>query len=113
MTLYQEIIWLKTFFKGKWVVENVKPYYKPLIEPSFTINRHLFWSSDFIFSLQFDNNFTSIRDKSKEMARVYGFDINILRNFSNYDRRKILRNCVVPEIGQYILEQLSKAKGEK
>ncbi|KKR11714.1 MAG: hypothetical protein UT41_C0007G0007 [Candidatus Wolfebacteria bacterium GW2011_GWC2_39_22] len=30
MTLYQEIIWLKTFFKGKWVIENVKPYYPPL-----------------------------------------------------------------------------------
>ena len=33
MKLYEEIIFLKHFFKGKWVVENVKPYYKPLIEP--------------------------------------------------------------------------------
>lgn len=35
MTLYQEIIWLQTFFKGKWCIENVKPYYKPLITPTF------------------------------------------------------------------------------
>lgn len=108
MTLYQEIILLKHFFKGKWVIENVKPYYKPLIEPSFIVNRHLFWSSNFILSCQFDNNFTAMRDKPKEMAKAYGIDINILKNFSNYDRRKILRNCVKPEIGKYIFEQVCK-----
>ena len=108
MRLYQEIILLKHFFKGKWVVENVKPYYKPLIEPSFIIDRHLFWSSDFILSCQFDNNFTAMRDKPKEMARIYGFDISLLKIFSNYDRRKILRNCVKPEIGKYIFEQICK-----
>ncbi|MDF1498839.1 MAG: DNA cytosine methyltransferase, partial [Patescibacteria group bacterium] len=32
MELYQEIILLRHFSNGKWVVENVKPYYKPLIE---------------------------------------------------------------------------------
>ena len=32
MNLYGEIILLQTFFKGKYVIENVKPYYKPLIE---------------------------------------------------------------------------------
>jgi len=42
MTLYQEILWLKHFFKGKWVIENVKPYYKPLINPDFIIDRHFF-----------------------------------------------------------------------
>jgi DNA (cytosine-5)-methyltransferase 1 len=31
MKLYQEIILLESFFKGKYVVENVRPYYKPLI----------------------------------------------------------------------------------
>src|SRR5690606_22322754 len=34
MKLYQEIIFLQYNFDGKWVVENVNPYYKPLIEPS-------------------------------------------------------------------------------
>ena len=38
MTLYQEIIWLQTFFKGKWVIENVKTYYKPLIQPTFVMD---------------------------------------------------------------------------
>lgn len=31
MSLYQEIIFLQHFFKGKFVVENVKPFYEPLI----------------------------------------------------------------------------------
>lgn len=34
MRLYSIIIFLKTYFKGNWCVENVKPYYKPLIEPT-------------------------------------------------------------------------------
>ena len=44
MKLYQEIIFLQHFFKGKWVVENVVPYYEPLI-PGRVIGRHLFWSN--------------------------------------------------------------------
>lgn len=110
MRLYQEIILLKHFFKGKWVIENVKPYYTPLIAPSFAINRHLFWSSDFILSCQFNHNFTAIRDKPKEMVKIYGLDISLLKNFSNYDKRKILRNCVKPEIGKYIFEQITLRK---
>jgi len=39
MKLYEEIILLQTFFKGGFVVENVKGYYKPLIEPK-QIGRH-------------------------------------------------------------------------
>ena len=42
MKLYQEIIFLKEFFKGKWVIENVKPYYEPLIIPQYS-GRHAFW----------------------------------------------------------------------
>lgn len=44
MTLYQEIILLQNFFKGLWVVENVKPYYEPLIKGQ-ELGRHLFWSN--------------------------------------------------------------------
>ena len=32
MNLYQEIIFLDKWFKGKYVVENVVSYYKPLIK---------------------------------------------------------------------------------
>lgn len=107
MTLYQEILWLKHFFKGKWVIENVKPYYKPLIEPQFEIDRHYFWSSDFIFSCQYNDNYAKIRDNIKAMASKYGYDLNILKT-CNVDCRLVLRNTVVPEIGKYIFEQIMK-----
>ncbi len=41
MKLYGEIVFLQTYFKGKYVIENVKPYYQPLIKPSFELQRHL------------------------------------------------------------------------
>lgn len=73
MTLYQEIIWLKTFFKGKWVIENVKPYYKPLIQPSFIIERHCYWSSDFILAQEDNAGFyIDIMDDIHAMAKAYG-----------------------------------------
>lgn len=109
MTLYQEIIWLQTFFKGKWVIENVKPYYTPLISPTFMIDRHCFWASDFIFNIQIPKviDFMTLKDNNKSMAESYGFNIDDLRG-GGVDTRKVLRNCVVPEIGKYIFETITK-----
>ena len=107
MTLYQEIIWLKTFFKGKWVIENVKPYYKPLISPTFQIGRHLFWSSDFIFALGFEENLVDIWESVRKMEIAYGYDLSRYKLDTKF-KRKILRNCVKPEIGKYIFEQVCK-----
>ena len=45
MELYSIIIFLQHFFKGKWIVENVKPYYNPLIQPTAKLGRHLIWSN--------------------------------------------------------------------
>src|SRR3990167_2545922 len=44
MKLYEEILFLQHYFKGKYVVENVIPYYEPLIKPQ-KIGRHCFWSN--------------------------------------------------------------------
>ena len=44
MKLYEEIIFLKHFFKGKYCVENVKSYYDPLIPPQH-IGRHYLWAN--------------------------------------------------------------------
>lgn len=105
MTLYQEIIWLKTFFKGKWVIENVKPYYEPLIAPTFIMDRHYFWSSNFVMgSPQDDIIYTSIRDNISAMEKVYGFDLSKYNRI--VDKRKVLRNCVKPQVGKYILDKI-------
>jgi len=44
MTLYQEILFLQHYFNGKYVVENVIPYYEPLI-PAKKRGRHLYWTN--------------------------------------------------------------------
>ena len=44
MSLYQEVIFLDNFFKGKYIVENVIPYYDPLM-PAQKRGRHLYWSN--------------------------------------------------------------------
>lgn len=99
MSLYQEIILLKTFFKGDWVVENVKPYYRPLIEPSFTIDRHMYWCNKTI------KPYTDIRDISKQMEEAY--NINLDKYVRTIRIRQALRNMVKPEHGLYILNEVT------
>lgn len=100
MTLYQEIIFLTYHFKGKWVVENTKPYYDPLIPPTATIGRHLFWSNFGIREIQVPAG--NIRSKNKiEDYDELGFDI---KGTKIPNKRQALRNCVDPELGKYILE---------
>jgi DNA (cytosine-5)-methyltransferase 1 len=50
MKLWQEIIFLKTFCKSKWCVENVKPYYGDVFNPK-QIGRHYLWSNFFIAAI--------------------------------------------------------------
>lgn len=106
MSLYQEIILLKTFFKGDWVVENVKPYYRPLIEPSFTIDRHVYWCNKTIkpYTAK-EETYTDIRDISKQMEEAY--NINLDKYVRTIRIRQALRNMVKPEHGLYILNEVT------
>jgi len=102
MTLYQEIIFLQKHFKGKWVVENVKPYYTPLIEPTAVLQRHLFWSN---FDIP-DKEFTKDKIRTAQIPQLqdkYGFDLS---SYRLKNKRQVLRNCVEPEVGKHIIEQL-------
>jgi DNA (cytosine-5)-methyltransferase 1 len=104
MKLYQEIIFLDNFFNGKYVVENVIPYYKPLIEAKER-NRHLYWTN---FNLP---NIVSKR-KNPDLSRTKNL-ISVLSEFHDYNFRqykgeqrmnKIARNLVDYEAGKTILE---------
>ncbi len=44
LRLYEEKIFLDRNFKGQYVIENVVPYYNPLM-PATKLGRHLFWSN--------------------------------------------------------------------
>ena len=97
MKLYEEILFLQGYFEGKWVVENVVSWYKPLIQPQ-EIAKHYFWSNFTILPLKI---------KSREhystvdtLQRIKDFNLD---NYIGVDKIKTLRNCVEPKTGLHIL----------
>jgi DNA (cytosine-5)-methyltransferase 1 len=116
MRLYSIIIFLNSFFKGKWTIENVISHYKPLIKPTAIVDRHYIWSNFYIDDKKY-NRPGNIKDlKIKVLCALLKVDINLINNFkpknwSNHDsKRQILRNCVLPEAGKYILDCIVKQK---
>ena len=101
MTLWQEIIFLEGFFEGKWCVENVIPYYDPLIKPTIELERHLFWSNFNINKYSFSKRERK-HNSIKATDNLYGFDLS---KYDYPDKVKVLRNMVDPEIGLFIMEQ--------
>ena len=106
MKLYEEIIFLEHNFKGKYVVENVIPYYEPLI-PAKKRGRHLYWTN-FLLPTNIGE-----RKEGKGIISVTGDEVKKLSKFHDYDfnkykgeqrRDKMARNLVDYEVGKTILE---------
>jgi DNA (cytosine-5)-methyltransferase 1 len=94
LKLYEEIIFLQTYFnKGRWVVENVIPFYLPLIHPTIVIGRHCFWSN---FRIQ--NIFSS----NKEIGKMCG------KNQTAHKKPLLERNMVDPKLGLHIFNESKK-----
>lgn len=102
MKLYQEIIFLDNFFKGKYVVENVIPYYDPLIIPTVALERHLFWAN---FKIPKYNLGSEKVDIMKITGKSTNYGFNISDKKIKHRKDQILRNLVNPELGLYIFEQ--------
>lgn len=106
MMLYQEVIFLQHHFEGKFCIENVIPYYEPLI-PAQKRGRHLYWTN---FILPNDIAERSMRgvmcgqsnDEFKKLCEFHQYD------FSQYkgeqSRTKMARNLVDYKAGKTILE---------
>ena len=106
MKLYEEIILLKTFYKGYWVVENVISYYDPLIEPQKS-GSHYFWAN---FTIPIINNRKKVRnDKGYTLDKKMQDKDIFIENFYNYkgDKRTLLNNAIEPELGKAILDEIS------
>jgi len=105
MKLYQEIIILQSFHKGKYVVENVIGYYEPLIIPQKS-GRHYIWSNMIIKNLK--TGHISIKNKKEIKIEDRMKDLDIfIDNWHGYkgDKHRLLKNCVYPEIGLHILNR--------
>lgn len=117
--LIEEIIFLETYFKGKWVVENVVPYYKPYGNP-VKIGWHLFWSNfpitDFKEPKQPKNFINEATVSGKKLMMDWlgiHFEENIYYE-GNHCPAQVLRNCVHPQIGLHVLNcALIKSKSKQ
>jgi DNA (cytosine-5)-methyltransferase 1 len=103
LKLYEEIIFLQHYFDGKYCVENVIPFYEPLI-PAHKRGRHLYWTN---FNLP---NSLNERKSPKDFAKG---NIESLSEFHDYDFRKykgkqrldvVAKDLVDYEAGKTILE---------
>tara|TARA_B100001250_G_scaffold301887_1_gene263608 strand:- start:476 stop:1120 length:645 start_codon:yes stop_codon:yes gene_type:complete len=113
MKLYEEILFLKQYTKStkiKYAVENVKSWYKPLVEPQI-MGRHYFWTNFEIPNIKFKSNSTG-NNKGMTLQKkmlLKGYNITDWHNYKG-DKRTLLNNAIEGELGLAILEssQLEK-----
>ena len=104
MKLYEEILFLQHYYRtGKFVVENVIPYYEPLI-PSKKRGRHLYWTN---FNLPTDLNDRRVqvgagKNELKKLCEFHKIDISSYKG--EQSMIKIARNLVDYEAGKTILQ---------
>ena len=103
MTLYQEVLLLQHLYEGSYVIENVIPYYEPLI-PAKKRHRHLYWTNF---------NLPNILTKRDVRISTGNDEVKLLCKFHDYDfykykgkqpTNKIARNLVDYEAGKTIFE---------
>jgi DNA (cytosine-5)-methyltransferase 1 len=103
MKLYQEILFLKHHFNGKFVVENVIPYYEPFIL-AHKRGRHLYWTN---FNLPNNLNdrriaISQTKNELKSLSKFHNIDLKKYQG--KQSKIKIGRNLVDYEAGKAILE---------
>lgn len=103
LRLYEEIIFLENHFESKYCVENVIPYYEPLIHGQKR-GRHLYWTN---FNLPNDlgERKSSIMEGKDEVKRWCEFHDYDFYNYKGEQRTdKIARNLVDYEVGRNIFK---------
>lgn len=112
MKLYQEIIFLENYFKGYYCVENVIPYYTPLIAAKKR-GRHLYWTN---FNLPTDlkhrkTNLAEIKDSVTLLCDFHKIDLSTYKG--KQSKTKIGRNLVDYEAGKEIFKIVSNIINKK
>lgn len=104
MKLYEEILFLQYYYRtGKYVVENVIPYYDPLI-PAKKRGRHLYWTN---FNLPSDlgDRRVQVGAGADEVKRLCDFhEVDFFKYKGEQRIDKIARNLVDYEAGKTIFE---------
>jgi len=109
MKLYGEIIFLIHYSECKWVVENVKSYYDPLIKPSAYLDRHYVWSNFHISNKGFDYGGDIKQGNVKDLQRIKGVNIDKYK-LEGRRRDSTVRSFVNPKLGLYLFNCAFKIK---
>jgi len=98
LKLYEEIIFLKHYFNGKYVVENVIPFYTPLI-PAQKRGRHLYWTNFILPNDLGERKSISMESKNEvdQWCMFHDYDFRQYKGEQRVD--KIARNLVDYEAG--------------
>lgn len=103
--LYEEVVFLDNYFKGMYVVENVIPYYEPLI-PAKKRGRHLYWTNfnlpHFLNERNGKGIISTTGDEVRKLCKFHDYDFYKYKGKQRMD--KIARNLVDYEAGRTILE---------
>lgn len=108
MQLYQQVIFLTYNFKGFWVVENVKPYYDYLIEPTAFLQRHPFWANFEITAKDFPKD----KIRSAQIPDLQKLHNVNLKKYKISNKRQVLRNCVLAELGQHVASCINQESSD-
>jgi len=103
LSLWQEITLLRYFAPktSRWAIENVVSYYQPIVNPSFKLDRHCFWTNFQAIPKEFEARGIPLEKINGSNHVIYGFD---LAKIMLRDKRRVLRNLVNPEVGKYVFE---------
>jgi DNA (cytosine-5)-methyltransferase 1 len=95
LKLYEEILFLQHYYKtGKFVVENVIPYYEPLIQAQKR-GRHLYWAN---FNLP-----NEVNDRGFKISQEKN-ELDSLCVFHNYDFKKYKGTQPIVKIGRNLVD---------
>jgi DNA (cytosine-5)-methyltransferase 1 len=98
LKLYEEILFLENWYDGKYCVENVIPYYEPLI-PAQKRGRHLYWSN-FTLPNNLNERKASIMESKDEVSQWCKFhDYDFRKYKGKQSVQKMARNLVDYEAG--------------
>jgi len=116
--LYGEILLLGNFCPpgSTWIVENVVPYYEPLVRPTSKIGRHYAWSNAEIPMLppppmptrDRKGDYRRIKPKlspmegatTRDLEQAYGLTLPpCADSWGSRKRKQVMRNCVDPKLG--------------
>jgi len=105
MKLWQEILFLDQYFRGDYVVENVKPFYDEKVNWEMLVpqesGQHYLWSN---YAIP-DTEIASMNHNNGNCSKWQQWlGIQVKDSWRTVEKRKVLRNCVHPKIGEKILK---------